>query len=277
MPSQTLSIAAIQMQSGQDLAQNLASARTLCARAARGGAALVALPENFAFFGPEEERRAHAEAVGAGPISHAVAEMARDSGVFVVAGGMPERSSDPRRPHNTAAVFDTKGDVVTCYRKLHLFDVELPNGQVYAESASTTAGEEAVLFECNGVRVGLAICYDLRFSALFSALASASADMFCVTAAFTESTGMAHWATLLRARAIEHTTYVAAAAQWGSHPGGRRTYGHSSVIDPWGTVLAQHGEGEGIVSAVLDLGYQASVRARLPCLAHRRTVSSTRG
>jgi predicted amidohydrolase len=169
-------------------------------------------------------------------------------------------------------VFGQRGAVIASYRKIHLFDVTLPHGQVYAESASTRAGAQAVTFDGNGVRVGLAICYDLRFSALFDALATAGAELLSVTAAFTEATGMAHWEVLLRARAIEHGAYVAAAAQWGSHPGGRRTFGHAMIVDPWGCIVAQHGDGDGIAVATLDLAYLNEVRSRLPCAQHRRPV-----
>jgi predicted amidohydrolase len=272
MDTRELCVAVVQMQSGHDLAQNLSAMRALCAQAARNGARLLLLPENFAFFGEPEQRSEHAEVLGRGPISQSVAGVARDHGVVIVAGGMPERSSDAKRPYNTAAVFGASGELVTRYRKLHLFDVELSDGQVYAESESTTPGDTAVVFECHGVRVGLAICYDLRFPALFETLSAAGAELFCLSAAFTEQTGMAHWDTLLRARAIEHTAYVAAAAQWGSHPGGRRTFGHSVLIDPWGCVLSQHGEGTGVVMVTLDRKYQAEVRRRLPCVAHRRSV-----
>lgn len=277
MNDERLCVAVIQMQSGPDVAQNLAAVRQHVDEAASRGAELVVLPENFAFFGAEEERRALAEAIGEGPISQAVAELARERSLVLVAGGMPERSGDEQRPFNTAAVFGPNGAVLASYRKVHLFDVELGASQVYAESASTSAGDRAVVFDYEGVRVGLAICYDLRFPALFEALSHAGAELLCVSAAFTERTGMAHWETLLRARAIEQSAYVAAAAQWGTHPGGRQTYGHSSVIDPWGAVLSQHGEGAGVALATLDRAYLEQVRRRLPCLRHRRDIAPVQG
>jgi deaminated glutathione amidase len=266
------SIAVIQMQSGDDVGRNLECARTLCARAAGRGARLLVLPENFAFFGTEAQKLAHQEELQRGPVGEALAEIASAHRVTVVGGGFPERSSDPTRPYNTSVVVGPDGAVVASYRKLHLFDVVLPDGMRYAESSRTSAGQGRQTFSWEGITVGLSICYDLRFPALYQALSEDGATLLLVTAAFTEQTGMAHWETLLRARAIENTAYVAAAAQWGGHPGGRRTFGHSAIYDPWGTLVAGCGEGEGVAVGEIDGRYLEQVRRRLPCLGHRRPV-----
>jgi predicted amidohydrolase len=260
------------MQSGDDVARNLGRMRELCERAANQGARLLVLPENFAYFGSETERARIAEPVPAGPISRALSALAKELSVTLVGGGHPEASQDPARPFNTQVVFDEHGELAARYRKLHLFDVVLPDGTRYEESRGASAGSEPVAFDWGDVRVGASICYDLRFPSLFEALSTAGAELFLVTAAFTEQTGMAHWKTLLRARAIENTAYVAAAAQWGTHPGGRRTFGHSCIVDPWGEILAMVGEGEGHAIAQIDRAYLLQVRERLPCLSHRRLL-----
>jgi predicted amidohydrolase len=266
-------IAVIQMQSGDDVARNLERTRELCRSAAATAARLLVLPENFAFFGSESKKAELAEPVPEGPISTALAQLARELSVTIVGGGHPETSPDPTRPFNTQVVFDASGELVARYRKLHLFDVVLPDGTRHHESHSTTPGEAVALFDWEGTRVGSSICYDLRFPSLYSTLASEGAELLLVTAAFTEQTGMAHWQTLLRARAIENTAYVAAAAQWGSHPGGRRTFGHSCIVDPWGETIAMASEGEGHAVGFVDRAYLGRVRQRLPCLAHRRSIS----
>lgn len=265
-------IAVIQLQSGDDLAKNLERTRALAARAAGRGAGLLVLPENFAFFGTEAQKLAHQNTLEQGPIAETLAQIASTHGVTVVGGGLPERSADPLRPYNTSVVVGPDGRVLTSYRKLHLFDVVLPNGMRYAESSQTSAGDGRRTFVWEGITVGLSICYDLRFPALFQALVDDGAALLLVTAAFTEQTGMAHWETLLRARAIENTAYLAAAAQWGAHPGGRRTYGHSAIYDPWGALVSGCGQGEGVAVAELDLEYLRQVREQLPCLAHRRRI-----
>lgn len=263
---------AIQLSSQGDVGGNLERVAALVAEAARRGASLVVLPENFAYMGDEEGKRALAEELepAAGPIARALAGAARVASVTVVAGGFPERSADPARPYNTCAVFGPDGGLVARYRKLHLFDVELSDGTRYRESASTSAGEGTVVTEVDGAQLGLSICYDLRFPELYRALSAAGAEVIVVPAAFTLLTGKDHWHVLLRARAIEAQAYVIAAAQWGRHPGGRATYGKSCIIDPWGEVIAQASEGEGVVTATLDPAYLARVRANLPALRHRR-------
>jgi len=272
MEPETLRVAAVQLQSQDDVAQNLAECGRQVACAGRDRAKLVVLPENFAFFGAEETKRAVAEPLGdpAGEIQGALAEMARSAEVFLVAGGFPEASADPARPYNTALVYGPDGQLVHSYRKIHLFDVHLQDGTSLAESAGTTGGDSIVTFDIGSFRVGLSICYDLRFPELYRALVARGANVLLVPAAFTSHTGKDHWRPLLQARAIESQAYVIAAAQWGKHPRGRTTYGHSLVVDPWGTVVAEASDQVGFVSTTLDLGYLQRVRDAIPCLTNRR-------
>jgi deaminated glutathione amidase len=268
-----LRVAAVQLSSQDDVAKNLARAAELVVRAGEGGANLVLLPENFAYLGPEEGKRAIAEPVGGeprGPILEALAGAARRARVHVIAGGMPERAADPARPYNACVVIAPDGAIVGKYRKVHLFDVDVGDGQRYCESASTTPGDVPVTVAVGGFWIGLSVCYDLRFPELYRKLAEAGSDVLVVPAAFTLATGKDHWHVLLRARAIESQAYVVAAAQWGAHPRGRRTYGKSLIADPWGDVIAQCPEGEGIAMADVERAYLAEVRAKLPALRHRK-------
>jgi predicted amidohydrolase len=265
--------AVIQLSSQDDVPAKLARATALIREAARAGATLVVLPENFAFIGEEAQKLAIAERIDGtdrGPIVSAVAAAAKESGVHVIAGGMPERSVDPARPYNTSVLVDPRGEVVAVYRKIHMFDVDLADGTSLKESAATMAGAEPVVADVGGTNVGMTVCYDLRFPELFRLLEKRGARVVTVPAAFTLTTGKDHWHVLLRARAIENEVFVLAAAQHGKHPRGRQTYGKSLIVDPWGDVLAQCGEGEGFAVARLDFAYQDRVRAALPCLTHRR-------
>jgi len=265
-------VAAVQLNSSEDVAANLAAVESGVARAAAAGARLVLLPENFAFFGAATERARHAERAGdeGATVQATLAALARRCGVAIVAGGHPEVAADPGRPYNSALAFAADGSLVGCYRKRHLFDVELPDGARYEESRSTTPGDALVVVEIAGLRCGLSICYDLRFPEHYRALVAAGAELLLVPAAFTRTTGADHFSVLLRARAIENQCWVVAANQWGVHPGGRETFGHSCVIDPWGRVVADAGEGVGVVSAHVDLDQLQELRQRLPALAHRR-------
>jgi predicted amidohydrolase len=232
----------------------------------------VVLPENFAFMGPESERASHAESLGDvdAPIQRALASLARRHSVFVVGGGMPERSDDPERPYNTAVVYDSAGTLLGSYRKIHLFDVDLSDGTTLRESASTTPGTIPALLRVAGFGVGLSICYDMRFPELYRALVRLGAEVLLAPSAFTLHTGKDHWHVLLRARAIESQCYVVAAAQWGKHPLGRSTYGHALIADPWGTVISECSDGRGFALGTIDAGRLASVRASLPSLEHRK-------
>jgi predicted amidohydrolase len=270
----SLVFAAVQLSSQGGVAENLERVAARVAEAAQTGADVVVLPENFAYFGDDEGKRAVAEDFSAahegGPIGQCLGDLARRHRVHLVAGGVAERSPDPARPFNTCLVYDRAGEVVSRYRKVHLFDVELPDGTTYRESVATAPGDGAVTVDIEGTNVGLSICYDVRFPELYRALSSRGAEVIVVPAAFTLATGKDHWMVLLRARAIEAQAYVVAAAQWGKHPRGRQTFGKSCVIDPWGDVVAQASEGEGVCAARLDPAYLAKVRSNLPALRHRR-------
>jgi predicted amidohydrolase len=266
-------VAVVQLNSQDDVAENLARVRSLVEQAAKAGAQLVVLPENFAFMGEEAKKREIAERLdGAfpGPILGALSESARREGVWIVAGGMPEASDDPARPYNTSVAIDPEGAIAATYRKVHLFDVSLADGTTLRESAATMAGAEPVTCEVDGVRLGMTICYDLRFPELYRKLVEQGARIVTVPSAFTLTTGKDHWHVLLRARAIENQVYVLAPAQHGKHPKGRVTYGKSLVVDPWGEVVAQCSEGESFAMASIDLAYQDRVRNALPSLVHRR-------
>lgn len=267
----------VQLESQDDLDENLARVSDQVGRAKRLGAEIAVLPENFAFMGPEEERRALAEPVvlgteesNAGPILRALREVARRERVYLVAGGMPERSDDPERPFNTSVALGPDGSVLAVYRKIHLFDVDVGDGHSYRESKSTSAGGRAITVDLGGLQTGLSVCYDVRFGALYRVLVDRGAEALTVPAAFTLMTGKDHWHVLLRARAIECQSWVLAAAQSGSHPKGRRTFGKSCIIDPWGDVVAQASDGPGVAIARIDRARVASVRASLPSLTHRR-------
>lgn len=268
-----LSCAVVQLQSGDDLGANLQAVRSSVAAVAAKGAKLVVLPENFAFFGPEEARAAVAEdlSASAGPIQSCLVELCRQHRVYIVGGGMPERSTEASRPFNTCVVWNPAGQVIARYQKIHLFDVTLPSGDKMHESRSTTPGQTAVVVDVEGFKVGLSVCYDLRFPMLFAELRARGADVLVVPAAFTQQTGIDHWRPLLQARAIENQCWLLAAAQWGVHPGARTTFGHSMVIDPWGTVVAESPNRVGFALASADHESIRNVRARIPCFEHRRT------
>lgn len=270
-------VAAVQLNSQADLQENLDAVEALVARSAEAGAKLVLLPENFAYFGNETGKRAIAEAIvesdggSDGPIVTRLRMLARRHGVWLLAGGMPERSGEPLRPYNTCVAVDPEGRIVGRYRKIHLFDVELGDGASYRESDATSPGEDLVTITVPGNRplvVGLSVCYDLRFPELYRRLSDRGASLIVVPAAFTLATGKDHWLVLLRARAIESQSFVLAAAQAGRH-GERLTFGKSCLVDPWGEVVAQASEGAGMVCADVDLDYLDAVRRRLPSLEHR--------
>jgi predicted amidohydrolase len=269
MAKDELVVAAVQLNSQQDVAQNLESCRHLVGRAASRGAELVLLPENFAFFGPEADKREVAESLSDGRISNALSDMAREFRVCVVGGGFPERSSDPQRPHNTLLLVGPDGSQLATYRKIHMFDVDLGGAGSYSESAATCAGNALAVVDVAGFKLGLSICYDLRFPELYRALSEQGAEVLLVPAAFTLHTGKDHWHVLLRARAIESQAFVIAANQQGTHPGARQTYGHSLVADPWGTVIAEASDGVGVVTATLERARLEGVRRSLPSLTHR--------
>jgi nitrilase len=260
-------IGLVQMNSRQDKAANLAAAEQGVDKVARQGVDLVLLPEMFNHLGTDEANAQAAEEIP-GPSTEWAREQARRSGIFVHLGSIIERRGEGN--FNTSVVYDRNGEEVARYSKLHLFDIVLPDGSEYLESEAVTPGDRISLFDCEGVMTGLAICYDLRFPELFRALAEAGAQLFLLPAAFTVPTGMYHWEPLLRARAIENGCYVAACGQWGPWARGKQTYGHSMVVDPWGTIIAHCREGVDTLAVDLDMDYLRSVRERMPVLRHRR-------
>lgn len=265
-------VALCQMRSGTDVEANVGLATRLLREAADREADLAVLPEVFAYLGSPSEIPEVAEPLPDGPIASRVAEVAGERGMWVVAGSIPEREGS--RIYNTSAVFDPTGALATRYRKIHLFDVELPDQPPFRESAVYAEGSDLVTQQTGSARVGLAICYDLRFPELFRGLTTLGAEVIALPAQFQFTTGEAHWHTLVRARAIEDQCFVAAAAQWGPFgppEEGRRSFGHSLVVDPWGRVLAEGAEeADEVVVADLDLAEVRRVRAALPALQHRR-------
>jgi len=265
-------VAAIQMNSGADVGVNLRLADLLLGGAVDDGCGLAVLPENFALM-PERSRdkALHAETPGEGPIQAFLAEAAKRHGLWIVAGSMPFASPEPERVFGACPVFDADGVSQACYRKIHLFDVKLPGREEsYCESHSMIPGEELVCVDTPIGRLGLTICYDLRFPEMFRRLVDDGAVAFSVPAAFTRVTGQAHWHTLLRARAIENLAYVIAPGQYGSHPDNRTTYGHSLIIDPWGSILAEAVDEDCYITADIDPEMPAIMRAEFPALANRR-------
>jgi deaminated glutathione amidase len=267
-----LRVAAAQMRSTADVAANLAVVSQLTARAATEGAQLVALPENFSFLGRGEgDKMPVAESLrGAGPIMTTLRELAIKHGVYIMGGGTPEIvPGDPKRTYNTAVVINPGGHLIASYRKIHLFDVDIPGGATLRESDATARGDEAVVVDIGGAPVGLSICYDVRFPELYRTLVKdKGAEVLFVPAAFTAHTGAAHWHLLLRARAVEEQCWVVAPAQWGRHNEKRHSYGHTLVIDPWGTVVDERDEGDGVVIATLDGDTVANKRKQMPVLSH---------
>ena len=265
-----MKIAAVQMVSTPRVAENLAAARRLVADAAGQGAELVALPEYFCLMGASErDKLGVAEAFGDGPIQAMLAQAAREHGVWLIGGTVPIASGDPEHVYNASLVFAPDGALAARYDKLHLFRFS-DGREDFDERRVLRAGETTVAFDAGALRVGLSICYDLRFPELYRALTRTPCDLLAVPSAFTATTGRAHWEPLLRARAIENQCYVIAPAQGGTHESGRRTWGHSMVVDPWGEVLGVREEGAGVLLATLEPARIAAVRAQLPALQHRR-------
>ena len=267
-----LKIAAIQMVSTASVGPNLEAARRLVARAAADGANLVVLPEFFCLLGRRDTDKVDAkEPAGDGPIQHALADIARASGVWLIGGTVPIASSEPRRIRNACLVHAPDGTLAARYDKVHLFGLKRGD-QKFDESATIQPGRTPTVADVAGPdgtrwRVGLSVCYDLRFPEYYRALGTV--DLIVVPSAFTYVTGQAHWEVLLRARAIENQCWVLAPAQGGTHENGRRTWGHTMLVDPWGEVVACLPEGEGVVAGELDVARLAEVRGQLPALAHR--------
>jgi nitrilase len=266
-----MKIAAVQMVSTPDVARNLTTADALLGEAAAAGAALMALPEYFCFMGwRDEDKIALAEMPGDGPIQRWLSDAARRHGAWIIGGTLPLRiEGDAQRAWNASCVYAPDGRLAARYRKIHLFRFATER-ESYDEARVLAPGDEPVSVDAAGLRVGLSVCYDLRFPELYRRLMSPPCDLVAVPSAFTYTTGQAHWELLLRARAVENQCYVVAPAQGGEHENGRRTWGHSMVVDPWGVVLACRDEpGEGVVVADVDAARLAQVRRQLPALEHR--------
>jgi nitrilase len=260
-------VAAIQMASGPQVAANLSEASRLIKMAVEQGAALVALPEYFAIMGLKDTDKVKAaEDFGKGPIQEFLARTAKRYGIWLLGGSLPLKSADPERIRNTSLLFDNQGNCVARYDKIHLFGFKR-GAEHYDESGTIEAGNEVVAVDTPFGRLGLSICYDLRFPELYRGMNSP--DIIFIPSAFTETTGRAHWETLVRARAIENLAYVVAPAQGGYHMNGRETHGHTMIVDPWGVVLDQLPRGSGVVSAGINPVHMVEVRTSLPALKHR--------
>ncbi len=267
-----MKVAAIQMNSGADVGRNLELTAQLLGDAARDGCALAVLPENFALM-PERgrDKALHAERPGEGPIQDFLSEAAARHGMWIIGGSMPLASPEAERVYGACVVVDDRGNQKAIYRKIHLFDVDLPDSEEsYRESHSMYPGDELTAVATPAGCVGLTVCYDVRFPELYRTLVEAGATVFTVPSAFTVVTGTAHWHTLLRARAIENLAYAIAPGQFGMHPDNRETYGHSLIVDPWGRVLAEQATGNCAVIAEIDPEAPDKLRERFPALANRR-------
>ena len=266
--------ACVQVSAGRELAPNIGTAVRLGRAARARGADFIVYPENVTMIEPigaEALKKALPESEH--PAIPAFRALARETGAWILAGSLSIRAGE-KKYANRSLLFDAGGNVVARYDKLHLFDVDLADGERYRESERIAPGERAVLAATPWGLLGMTICYDVRFPQLYRALAKAGAAMFTVPAAFTEQTGRAHWHILNRARAIECGAFVIAAAQCGTHAQGRRTFGHSLIVDPWGEVLAEGGESEGVIVAEIDLAKSAEARRRIPALQHDRAFAA---
>ncbi len=264
-------VSVAQMTSTDSVEANLTAAERCVRAAAEDRSRLCVLPECFAYLGPEDGKLAIAEPLpGGGPILARMQGLARELGIELVLGGFWETGETPTRVKNACVHLDASGEVRAVYRKIHLFDVDLPDGTKLMESETVEPGTETVVTDACFGRLGLSVCYDLRFPELYRRLTDEGAIAFAIPAAFTLTTGKDHWHVLLRARAIEAQSYVLAAAQTGHHYGRRFSYGHALIADPWGVVLAEAPEGEGVASAWIDPESLQRVRAGLPSLRHQR-------
>ncbi len=272
MPKPNPRIAAVQMATGPNVSANLLEAERLVKEAAEHGAGLVVLPENFAFMGKrDQDVLTLREFDGEGPLQTYLAKLATRHRVWIVGGTIPLHSRQPGRVRAACLVFNEKGERVARYDKFHLFDVNIPGAdERYEESSTIEPGNDIIVLDSPFGRLGIAVCYDLRFPEMFRQMLDSGMEVLAIPSAFTAFTGKAHWETLVRARAIENLAYVVAAAQGGYHISGRETHGHSMIVDPWGTVLAQVPRGTGYVCCPLDQDFQSSVRRNFPTIEHRR-------
>ena len=265
-----MKVAAIQMNSSDSVSDNLDLLDSLLGEAAQQGNNLVLLPENFAFMGhPKELVEKVMEDFNDGPIQSFISDKAKEYGFWIVAGSIPIKNADQSKSLARCLVVDSRGILVKYYDKIHLFDV-IVNGKTYSESSYIEPGSKPISVQTPWFRLGLSICYDVRFPELYRSKAYQEIDLIVVPAAFTAETGQAHWQTLLKSRAIENLCYVLASAQWGEHYGQRKTYGHSMIVDPWGEVKDLLPTGNGVVSSEINLELIAETRERFPALSHRK-------
>jgi len=263
--------AAIQMASGPGVAANLTEAGRLIDMAYKAGAKLVVLPENFSIMPVNEsERNLAAEEFGTGPIQDFIAGKAAQHGIWIVAGTIGIKMPDGGKIHSASILYNDSGEAVGRYDKIHLFDVKLENGEVYTESSVFEAGDTPLVVDTPFGKLGMAICYDLRFPELFRAMLDQGANIFALPSAFTVRTGKAHWEVLVRARAIENLAYIIAAGQGGYHVNGRETFGDSMIVNPWGEILDRLPRGSGVVTGKIDRDFQLRIRNNLPSINHRR-------
>jgi predicted amidohydrolase len=272
-------VAAIQMASGPNVNANLLEATRLIKQAVEAGAKLVVLPENFAIMGMSEEDKVNIrEEDGKGPLQDFLSEQASRHGIWLIGGTIPLASPDPKKIYAACLVYDDKGKRIARYNKIHLFDVQITEShERYNESATIESGDSIVVIDTPFGKLGLAVCYDLRFPGLFRRMVDEGVEIFAMPSAFTAITGKAHWDVLVRARAIENMCFMIASAQGGYHANGRETYGHSMIVDPWGMVLDNLSRGSGVVVADIDLGRLRDLRRTFPVLEHRKIACSFPG
>jgi deaminated glutathione amidase len=271
-----LRVACVQLNASESKVDNIERAGLLVARAASTGADLIVLPEKWNGIGPPDFLRANAESLDDGETVDAMRSWARDHKVTIVGGSIAEHREGRDKLSNTSIVFDPDGEITALYRKIHMFDVEV-GGQVYRESESEEPGEEASrVVDVEGWKLGMTVCYDLRFPELYRILAVDGAEIITVPAAFTLFTGKDHWELLLRARAVENQCYIVAPNQWGAHRDGKASYGRSMIVDPWGVVLAQAPDEDGMIVAELERARMDGIRRALPSLANRQPAAYRR-
>jgi predicted amidohydrolase len=274
MSDRKLRVACVQLRSTDDIQENIAATSALIRAAHRDGAHFIATPENTTLMAPDggaKLEKSFSEADD--PAIPAFARLAEELGIWLLIGSLAIKVSDSKTA-NRSLLFDPKGRIEARYDKIHLFDVNLPSGETYRESNTVAPGGEAVVANLPMTRLGLSVCYDLRFPQLYRSLAKGGAEILTVPSAFTETTGKAHWHILLRARAIETGCFVLAPAQGGLHANGRKTYGHSLIIGPWGDILAEGGTDPAVVAAEIDLEDIAAARSRVPSLRHDRPFTT---
>jgi len=268
-------IAAIQLNSGEHIQDNLYTAQIEIKRAKNNGATCAVLPENFAWMGYERDANRIIEQAGKGIVQQFLQQTAKELGLWIIGGShrilVPDDTR--QRAYNTSLIYNPQGELVARSDKIHLFDADVQDGNAYLESAGIKAGHTTTLFDTGTARIGLTICYDLRFPALYHSLRKQGADVIVVPSAFTATTGKAHWKSLLRARAIENQVYIIAPAQCGTHPDGRQTWGHSLCVDPWGEVTAELADKPGTILCPIEQQKLAEVRQKMPVLAHQKPAS----